>query len=281
MIYRRRWVPAALFGLCLGSTTPSYSCPFASDEPASERQKPRAEGATAAPPAQAAVNPQAGDQGAPQGPAPVPPTQGQQRPHLIELSSKNWRPLLVSEKFELFWRDLISPAVHFSLAADAAISFATDDRNYLGDGAKGYFRRYGFNVADEADATFLQAFLLPVIFHEDPRYIPLEQGAARRRAAYALKRIAVTRSDSGAATLNKSLILGVFASSAISNVYNSPAERNTSFSATVTRAAISMGSDAGFNLLKEFWPDFARKVKLSIWMRNIVRSSIRDVIRVD
>jgi hypothetical protein len=42
----------------------------------------------------------------------------------------------------------------------------------------------------------------------------------------------------------------------------------------------NMGSEAAFNVFKEFWPDVARKMKLSLWLRNIVRSQLRDYVRV-
>lgn len=214
---------------------------------------------------------------------PAAPTQPVQNPrhHLIELTSRNWHPLTPNEKFELFWRDLISWETHLSLAGDAAISFATDDRQYLGTGGKGYAKRYGINVLDEANGVFIESFLLPTLFHEEPRYIPFDNGTRRQRIVYALESVVIARKDSGGFTLNKSRLLGELSSSAISYVYNSPSGRNTEFSATITRAAINIGTDAAFNLFKEFWPDFARKVKLNVWFSNIVRSSIRDAIRVD
>ena len=168
-----------------------------------------------------------------------------------------------------------------SLAVGAGISYATDDRSYLGRGPSGYFSRYGLNVADEANDTFVQAFLFPMIFHEEPRYIPFDKASTRRRLAYALSRVVVAKTDSGGYSVNKSLLLGTLASSAISNLYYSSDERDNGVAATFTRAAISLGSDAAFNMFKEFWPDFARKVKLNLWIENIVRRSIRDVIRVD
>jgi hypothetical protein len=230
-------------------------------------------GATAAPQSDSAQEASA--------PAAVGAPTPQKHPHLIELTSKNWRPLSGKEKFGLFWRDLADWQTHVSLAIDAAIAFGTDDRDYLGAGARGYFKRYGLNVIDEANGTFVQAFMLPALFHEDPRYIPLEAGSTRRRAGYAASRVLITRSDSGASRLNKSKLIGTFVSSALSNTYATGPDRNNGFDATITRGLINLGSDAAFDLFKEFWPDVARKIRLNVWIRNVVRSSIRDAIRVD
>jgi hypothetical protein len=206
-------------------------------------------------------------------PLPVKPP----RHHLIELSAKNWHPLTPNEKFELFWRDMISWETHISLAGDAAISFATDDRAYLGTGFTGYAKRYGINVLDEANGVFFQSFLFPTLFHEEPRYIPFDGGTKRQRAVYALESVIIARKDSGGHTFNKSKVLGELVSSSVSYLYNSPSGPHQEFSTSLTNAAINLGTDAAFNLFKEFWPDFARKIKLNIWMSNIVRSWVRDV----
>lgn len=202
-------------------------------------------------------------------------------PHLIELTSANWHPLKTSEKFELVWRDLISWETHLSLGVDASISFATNDRDYLGDGFRGWGRRYGINVVDEANFTLMETFIFPTLFHTEPRYIPMNTGTIGRRLAYSVSRVVVARKDSGGYTFNSAKVLETLTAAGLSYIYNSPSERNTELTATLTRAGISIGSDAAFNIFKEFWPDFARKVKLNIWIQNIVRSCIRDVIRVD
>jgi len=219
----------------------------------------------------------------PEATAPADPaaTSAKQRPHLIELTRANWKPLRPSEKFELFWRDLALWQTHVSLAADAALSLAIDDRSpYLGRGGAGYLRRYAIDVGDEAVFTFFQAYLFPTIFHEEPRYIPLEQGAPARRALYAMTRVIVARTDSGDPTFRKSKILGALAGVAISSAYDYPPARDRRLADTFSQAGISVGSDAAFNLFKEFWPDVARKVKMNVWIRNTVRTAIRDATRV-
>jgi hypothetical protein len=203
-----------------------------------------------------------------------------EKPHLIELSAANWRPLTHREKLDLFDRELIHWETHVSLAIDAGISSAIGDRPYLGTGASGYFRKYGLNVADEADFTFFNAFLFPTLFHEDPRYIPFDHGTVRRRIAYALSRTAVTRNDSGKSEFNKSRVLGTVVATSISSVYYSACGADVGAGGNFASMAINLGSDAAFDLFKEFWPDVARKLKMNVWIRNLVTASIRDEIRV-
>ena len=204
----------------------------------------------------------------------------QDHSYLIELTSANWHPLSHSEKLRLFSRDLLHWETHVSLAMDAGQSLATNDRDFLGRGGKGFLRRYGFNMADEANSTFFGAFLFPTLFHEDPRYIPMDHGSKLARIAYALSRVVLTRNDAGGAELNKSLILGTVVSTAISSAYYSPVGGSTGAGVIFANAGISLASDAGFNLFKEYWPNVSRKLKLNLWIRNLIRSSVRDNIKV-
>ena len=158
---------------------------------------------------------------------------------------------------------------------------ATNDRPFLGRGGYGFLRRYGFNMADEANYTFFAAFLFPTLFHEDPRYIPMDHGTKLARTAYAFSRVVLTRNDSGGTEFNKSLILGTVVSSAIASAYYSPAGGSTGAGVIFANAGISLASDAGYNLLKEYWPNVAAKLKLNLWMRNVIRSLVRDSVRVN
>jgi hypothetical protein len=201
-------------------------------------------------------------------------------PHLIELTSANWRPLTHQQKLKLFDRDLLHWETHASLLFDAGIGSATGDREYLGTGARGFFSIYGLNVADEVNFTFFNAYLFPTVFHQDPRYIPLDHGTTRARLFYAVSRVAVTRGDSGKSEFNKSRILGTILATSISSAYYAGCGANVTVGGNFANIGINLGSDAAYDLLKEFWPDAARKLKLSIWIRNLVRAAIRDQIRV-
>jgi hypothetical protein len=198
----------------------------------------------------------------------------------LMLSEANWKPLTAKEKFRASSNDLLSPWTQGSLLLNARFSQAINHRAYLGPGVAGYFRRYGLDTADTANVDFIQGSLLPWLFKEDPRYIPLDSRSRKRRMVYALSRVLVTRKDNGADGLNKSKLLGAFASSALSNAYY-PDERNNGWNATMVRAGSNIGSDAAMNLLREFWPDVAHKVKLNVWISNIVERTLRTTTNTD
>ncbi len=202
------------------------------------------------------------------------------RPHLIELTSANWRPLTPQEKRGLFTHDLLHWETHVSLILDASFSLAIGDRSYLGGGGPGLGRRYGLNIADEVDFTFFNVYLFPVIFHQDPRYIPRDRGGTKARLEYALSRTIVTRDDSGRSEINKSKILGIVLATSLSSAYYAATGANVSAGGNFASMGINLASDAAFNVLKEFWPDFARKIKMNVWISNLVRAALRDSIRV-
>lgn len=201
----------------------------------------------------------------PRGPEPI---------KLVMLSRDNWTPLNKTQKFGLFWQDLISPGTHLSIAGAAWLSWSTNDQTYMGPNFKGWAKRYGYSVADEANGQFFSAFLLPVLFKQDPRYLPMDHGRKRDRIAYAMSRVIITRRDNGAESFNVSHVGGAIIASNLSNAYY-PDGRDNSARAAFERAGFGLATDAGYNIFVEFWPDFARKLHLGKFFQQLVRRTVR------
>lgn len=193
---------------------------------------------------------------------------------LVMLSRDNWTPITKTQKFGLFWQDLISPGTHLSIAGAAWLSWATNDQTYMGPNFKGWAKRYGYGVADEANGQFFSAFLLPVMFKQDPRYLPMDHGRKRDRIAYAMSRVIITRSDSGKEVFNVSHVGGAIIASNISNLYY-PDGRDNSARAAFERVGFGLATDSAYNIFIEFWPDFARKLHLGKFFQQLVRRTIR------
>ncbi len=167
-------------------------------------------------------------------------------------------PLTAHDKFTHFLRDAVSPITFAGAAAAAGVSQATNSDPAFGQGGRAYIRRFGAAVADTESRRFFADFMFPTLLHEDPRYFRKASGGAGARIGYALSRVLVTRRDSGASSFNFSEVLGVLASSGLSNAYLR--ERERTGSKTMQRAGVSFGIDAGFNVLREFLPGIWRKV---------------------
>jgi hypothetical protein len=165
-------------------------------------------------------------------------------------------PLTTGQKFKLA-SEYINPYTFFFVAAEAGINQARNHPADYGQGAEGYGKRFGAGLADGlSDGVFVTG-VYPSIFHQDPRYYRLGDGSFSHRAEYAVSRLLVTRQDSGRKAFNISEVLGSFSASALAVTYYPQNERD--FSNLAERAGIQFAFDAGFNLLKEFYPEIGRK----------------------
>lgn len=170
----------------------------------------------------------------------------------------NVPPLTAGKKFELFAVNTVSPFQFFASAATAGINQWADRYPSWGQGAEGFGKRFGATYADAATSSFFGTFLFPSVFRQDPRYFRKVSGSFGSRLGYSLTRVLVTRTDSGHSSANVSLWLGASASGALGNVYY-PRDQQTG-ALTASRIATTLGTTAGFNVFREFWPDINKKI---------------------
>jgi hypothetical protein len=151
----------------------------------------------------------------------------------------------------------LNPYTFAFVAAEAGINQARNHPKDYGQGAEGYGKRYGAGLADGLSDGIFVTGVYPSLFHQDPRYYRLGDGSFSQRAEYAVTRILVTQQDSGRKAFNVSEILGSFSSAALAVTYYPRNERD--FSDVAQRAGIQFAFDAGFDLVKEFYPEIERK----------------------
>jgi hypothetical protein len=167
-------------------------------------------------------------------------------------------PLGTKEKFHLAAEDSFDP-YNFALAGMyAGIGQWQNQYPTFGQGAAGYAKRLGGAYADLAIGNYLTEAMAPTLLHEDPRYFRLAKGGFWKRTGYALSRIVITRTDSGERCFNYAEVSGNAAAAAISNLYYPAANRTAG--STSQKLGLELATDAGFNVLKEFWPDIRRKI---------------------
>jgi hypothetical protein len=166
-------------------------------------------------------------------------------------------PLTSGQKFKLAVQYL-NPYTFAFVAVEAGVNQARNHPEEYGQGAEGFGKRYGAGVADGLTDGLFVTGVYPSLLHQDPRYYRQGDGGVSRRTWYAASRILVTRQDSGRKAFNFSEVLGSFSSSALAMTYYPESERD--FSDVAERAGVQFAFDAGFNLLKEFYPDIERKL---------------------
>jgi hypothetical protein len=171
---------------------------------------------------------------------------------------KKYQPISAREKFKLATEDTFDPCSLAITGIYAGVAQWGNNYRQFGQGAQGYGKRYGAAFADGAISNYLTEGVLPSLLHEDPRLFRLGTGSKLKRVVYAMTRVLITRTDSGGERFNISEIAGNMISAGLSNLYYPPLNR--SLDNTLEHFEINVLSDAGFNILKEFWPDMRRKV---------------------
>jgi len=166
----------------------------------------------------------------------------------------------LKDKFVLFVQDSFDPATFLGTGFNAGIDQAENTDPKYGQGAEGYGRRFGAEYAGQTTSRFFKEFAYPWIFSEDPRYYRLAHGNAGRRLLHAVEHAVVAHRDSGKRMFNFSEWLGTASAVVLSNTYHPDHQRG--FVPAARSVGYSILQDAGFDVLREFWPEISRKFKL-------------------
>lgn len=185
-------------------------------------------------------------------------------------NSRNIPALRRKQKFHLMLKSTTDPFIFAQDAVLSGIGQARDTNSGtkivtnpdgtqtkvrwgFGQGASGYFKRFGASYADTADGNFWGNAVLPVLLKEDPRYYRMGSGSFVRRFGYSATTALWCRRDNGTWGPNYANVAGNFISGGISNFYypdeDSGVEKTIIGAMTVTAEGV-IGSE-----LIEFLPD--------------------------
>jgi hypothetical protein len=138
-----------------------------------------------------------------------------------------------------------------SLAAEGL-----DSHPVLGKGVDGFYAYTWRGFLDKTDGTYLSAWLLPSLLHEDTRYYALGDGhTVIRRTLHVISEEAVARTYSGSETPNIAGLGGKVLTQVISRYYYPPG--TTDFSVLATKFGYSIMREVAFSSIREFYPDIA------------------------
>ncbi len=168
-----------------------------------------------------------------------------------ELSAAG-HPLTPAQKLRIAAKDSFDYPLVILGGAYAALYQLEDSHPEFGQGAKGYFKRFGTSYADQVNGNMFTEGFLPVLLREDPRYFRMAEGPKKKRTLYALSRIFVSRTDSGKTTFNYAEVVGNGIAAGIGLAYY-PDNRN--ISDYMMNWGTELATDASSQVLKEFWPD--------------------------
>ena len=168
--------------------------------------------------------------------------------------------LEAKDKFALFLHDTFDPVSFLSAGFNASMDQAADRDPSFGLGAAGYGRRFGIDFAGQTTWRFLKDFAFPTTFSEDPRYYRLGRGSRGKRLLHAAAHSFVAFRDNGKYMFNVTEWLGTVSAVALENAYH-PGDDHT-FGSIMKQTGHSITTDVGFDILREFWPEVARRLKI-------------------
>ena len=162
------------------------------------------------------------------------------------------------------WKNNFYTATHqsfdyssfFFLSLTSLFAEGINEHPSLGKGMDGFYAYTWRGFIDKTDGTFLSAWLLPSLLHEDTRYYPLGDGhSIFVRSLYVISRQAVARDYNGRQTPNIANLGGKALTQYIS-VYYYP-DGTSGFGVLAEKFGYSVMRDVGFSAIREFYPDAA------------------------
>lgn len=159
-------------------------------------------------------------------------------------------PLHAWQKFQIAFDKMASPSMLVRAGFASAFDKGFGVGPFYGPGGRGFAQLVGYNAANYASATLFTDAVLPVIFHQDPRYFRKGSGSIKSRVGWALRSEAVAYSDTGREMPNLAGMLGFGMSAGLSAAYMPP--ENISFWKTMEGWGIKEAISSGFRVFGEF-----------------------------
>jgi hypothetical protein len=166
----------------------------------------------------------------------------------------------VKDKFTLLVHDTFDPASFFSAGFNASLDQAANRDPTFGQGATGYAKRFGVDFAGQTTWRFFKDFAYPTVFSEDPRYYRLGHGSPGKRLFHAAAHAFVAFRDDGKYMFNFSEWLGTVSAVVVTSAYHPGDEHG--LAPAMRQVGFSVAQDVGFDVLREFWPEIARKLRM-------------------
>jgi len=171
----------------------------------------------------------------------------------------NAASMTAGQKMGLALRSMTDPFQFAAAFLVAGYHEALDDDPGFGWGPEGYFKRSGAAYLDAFDGDIIGNGILPILFHQDPRYFRMGHGTKTHRLLYALATNVICRHDNtGKWEPNYSNVGGNIIAGAISNLYYP--SQTAGAGQTINNGLIVTFEGTFGGVLQEFWPDISRKL---------------------
>jgi hypothetical protein len=171
--------------------------------------------------------------------------------------ASNFQPLTQRERTKIYLHTFVNPLGYLKAGFSAGIDQWKDKPEEWEQGASGYGKRFA-NIMGQYSIQRTVTFGLGSVLHEDNRYFNSGKKGFWSRTGYAVASGVLARHDDGSLHPSVSQLGGVAAGAFISRAWlpasqNSPGDGAVSF-------GITMASNMGFGVVKEFLPDIGRAI---------------------
>jgi len=169
--------------------------------------------------------------------------------------ASQFRPMDQQERTHLYFKTMINPLGFIKAGFSAGLDQWSDKPSEWEQGASGYGKRYA-NILGQYSIQRTVTFGVSSLLHEDNRYFNSGKQGLWPRLGYGLSSGLLARHDDGSMHFSFSQIGGVAAGAFLSRLWL-PRSQNSAGDGAVS-FGITMGSNIGFGVVKEFLPDLAR-----------------------
>jgi hypothetical protein len=173
------------------------------------------------------------------------------------MKARDFRPLTQRERTQLYLKTMVNPLGYIKAGFSAGIDQWKDKPPEWEQGASGYGKRFA-NIVGQYSIQRTVTFGLASALHEDNRYFNSGKKGLWPRAGYAVASGLLARHDDGSRYVSISQVGGVAAGAFLSRAWQ-PSSQQTAGDGAVS-FGISMASNMGFSVVKEFLPDLGRVI---------------------
>ncbi len=171
--------------------------------------------------------------------------------------ASNFEPLTQGQRTQIYLKTMVNPLGYMKAGFSAGIDQWKDKPEEWEQGASGYGKRFA-NILGQYVIQRTVTFGVASALHEDNRYFNSGKRGFCSRTGYSLASGILARHDDGTRHLSISQLGGVAAGAFLSRTWQPPSQRTLGDGAV--SFGISMASNMGFGVVKEFLPDIGRAI---------------------
>ena len=177
--------------------------------------------------------------------------------NMSETKASKFRPLTQSERTNIYLKTMVNPIGFLKVGFSAGIDQWKDKPSEWEQGASGYGKRSA-NILGQYSIQRTVTFGLGSALHEDNRYFNSGKKGFWPRTGYAVASGILARHDDGTRHISISQLGGVAAGAFLSRAWQPPSQQSLGDGAI--SFGITMASNMGFGVVKEFLPDLGRAI---------------------